>query len=66
MKSDESAKPEAHKSGLSQTQNEHIETPLVESKKQHALTLFATILAITGVGFALWFNFSDQGQHIIR
>ena len=40
--------------------------PLIESNKQHALVMFATILAITGVGFALWFNFSDQGQHIIR
>ena len=38
----------------------------VESNKQHALVMFATILAITGVGFALWFNFSDQGQTIIR
>lgn len=37
-----------------------------ESKKSRALSMFATVLALTGLGFALWFNFSDQGQDILR
>ena len=54
--------PEKETMNLGQTSSE----PVMEAKKSTALSMFATILAITGLGFAIWFNFSDQGQDIIR
>ena len=47
--------PEKEKVNLGQTSSE----PVLEAKKSTALSMFATILAITGLGFAIWFNFSD-------
>jgi len=42
------------------------EKHLVETEKSQALQVFATIIALTGAGFAVWVNFTDQGQQLLR
>ena len=52
----EEVEPEKEKVITAQTAAQPLK---LEEKKSTALSMFATVLAITGLGLAIWFNFSD-------
>lgn len=51
---------------MTNAQTKSIHEAPAESSKSRALSMFVTIIAITGLGFAIWFHFSDQGKELIR